>query len=209
MSVYFVHRYLASDLMRARRAPRALPSSRGCPTSSSPSWPRPARRCASTRARSSSTRASPPTTGGCWSTAAVELVRRAGREESSCGDDGAARAFGPAGSARGTSEAATWRPAAPPSAGRMFRVPAQRLGDWRQRVVPVRRAPDRGLLPDGAAHGHAVPPTRGAHRARHAGRRPRPRDQQPGVGDGAGGRRVAGDVRRRCCRRSRGWRSGR
>ena len=37
----------------------------------------------------------------------------------------------------------------------------------------------------------------------HAGRRARPRDQQPGVGRDAGGRRAAGDAATRCCRRSR------
>ena len=49
--------------------------------------------------------------------------------------------------------AATWRPAAARSPGRMLRVPATALARLAGELVPLRRAPDRGLLPDGAQHG--------------------------------------------------------
>ena len=168
-----------------------------------PSCSPPARRSASTRARSCSTRASPPTSGGCCSTGRVELVRRAGREEAVVmRDDGPPGRLGrrlPGLGPTSSSYLATGRGA---SAGRMFRVPSRGARRAGARLVPVRRPPDRGLLPDGPQHGLAVPPARGAHRARHAGRRARPRDQQPGLGHGARGRRAAATRATRCCRRS-------
>ena len=48
-------------------------------------------------------------------------------------------------------------------------------------VVRLRRAPHRGTVPTPRRNFESVgPPARGAGGARHAGRRPRPRDQQPG-----------------------------
>ena len=56
------------------------------------------------------------------------------------------------------------------SAGTMFRVPVGRAREAGAGVVPVRRAPDRRVLPDRPQHGLAVASTRGAHRARHTRR---------------------------------------
>ena len=65
----------------------------------------------------------------------------------------------------------------------------------RRRLVPVRRAPDRGLVPHGALHRVDGPPARVPGHARHAGRRPRPRDQQPGRRRDPRGRRPRRRVR--------------
>ena len=95
----------------------------------------------------------------------VELVRRADARKLSSDDDGAARCLG----------------RRVPSVGRREQLPRHgsrlRLGTHvpgavdgtrraRTRLVPLRRAPDRRLLPEGPPHGHDVAPTRVTHRAR-------------------------------------------
>ena len=86
-------------------------------------------------------------------------VLRRGHGSTWCGTSAARRpcsarwtcpAGGPAGSAPGTSTAPTSRPAAASVAGRVLRVPAAALRGLVGRLVPVRRPPHRGPVPDGA-----------------------------------------------------------
>ena len=84
--------------------------------------------------------------------------------------------------------------------GRVLRVPADGAPRAGRRLVPVRRPPDRGLYRtarndrvDRAAAG-------GAGRARHAGRRARPRAQQPGRRGHPRGRRACEAADQRCSR---------
>ena len=122
---------------------------------------------------------------------------------------GRARVGGPAASGRGTTHGvylATGRGAAP---GRMLRVPADGARAscaqaWSRSAVHL----IAGLFQHGAQHRGRRAPARGAGHARHAGGRARARDQQPGVGGDPRGRRAAGRLRGRSCRRSAGWPCG-
>ena len=130
------------------------------------------------------TKASRPTSGGCCSTdGSSSCAGPAGATTVDRRRDGTPRGLGRRLPARGTRRAATSRTGRGASAGRMLRVPsvgARRAGAL---VVPLRRPPHRGLLPDRAHHGHRLASARVADRPRHDGRRARPRAQQPGVGD--------------------------
>ncbi len=117
------------DLMR-RRGPAAARALRRAER-------RPARRAAGRRrrgrasspARRCSARASTPTTGGCWSTGAIELVAAVGREDDRRRRGWTSPAAGRAGSGPGTSTASTSPPAAASTPGRVLRVPAEVLRD--------------------------------------------------------------------------------
>ena len=78
--------------------------------------------------------------------------------------------------------------------GRVLRVPADGAARAVRRLVPVRRAPHRGAVRHRAQHRVDGAAARVAGHPRHAGRRPRPRDQQPGRGRHPGGRRARGRV---------------
>ena len=69
-----------------------------------------------------------------------------------------------------------------------------------RRLVPVRRAPDRGPVPHRAHHRVDGAAARVAGHPRHAGRRAGPRDQQPGRRRHPRRRRPRGRRTRRCCR---------
>ena len=116
-------------------------------------------------------------------------------------------AGGPAASAPGTTTASISRPAARRRTRSDPAGAAAELAGLVGRLVPVRRPPHRGPVPDRAQLRGADPAAGGAGRPGHAGGRSRARDQQPGRGRGArGGRRsrspaapavVAGAARRR------------
>ena len=109
------------------------------------------RGAASSPASTCSTRASPPTSGGCSSTGrSTSCAASAARTPWSAG--WTCRVAGPAGSGPGTSTASTWRPAT--GCTRRAGAPRARRGAAgpRQRLVPVRRAPHRGPLPHRAHH---------------------------------------------------------
>ena len=134
--------------MRRRRPAGALPVRRRQRRPARRAASRPAPRCASTPATSCSTRASRPTSGGCSSRAGRPRAARRPR-----GDRRSGRwtrpGSGPAGSARGTRTAPTSRQVAP-------RRPAGSCASRRGSCArgragcPVRRAPDRGPVPDRA-----------------------------------------------------------
>ena len=139
----------------------------------------------------------------------VELVRRAGRRRRRRDDDdGTPGRLGRRlpGVEPESSYLATGRGASAGSHAARAVLGARRAGAL---VVPVRRPPHRGLLPDRPQHGHAVAPARVADRARHAGRRARPRAQQPGLGDGRAPSTRCRRRATRCSRRSCGWPSAR
>ena len=108
-------------------------------------------------------------------------------------------ASGPAASGPGTSTASTSRPAAARPPGRVLR----RAGRRAARAGPSTGSRSachliEGLVQHGAPHRVHRPPARGAGRARHAGGRPRARDQQPGLGRDPGGRRARRRPATRC-----------
>ena len=136
-----------------------------------------------------SARASTPTTGGCWSTARSSWSRSSAARRPSSRTwtspgrwAGGFRAWDEHGVYLATGRGVEPGPGAA-GAGRGAAGPVRRL-------VPVRRPPDRGRLPDGPLHRVDRPAARGAGHAGHAGGRPRPRDQQPGRGRDPRGRRA-------------------
>ena len=128
----------------------------------------------------------------------VQLVRRAGREspvvimtmENPGQWAGGFQAWNAGGNYMATGRGV--------GSGRMFRVAAERPRAARSRMVPVQRAPDRGLLPDRALDGHDDSPPRVDGRARPARRRPGPRAEQPGSGQRPRRRRPSARRATRC-----------
>ena len=131
---------------------------------------------------------SPPTSGGCSSTAgstwcATSAARRR------CSGPWTRPAGGPVGSAPGTSTGSTSRPGRASVAGRILRVPAAALR--RRGRVPGSRSAHTSsrAVPDGPQLRVRDTAAGGPGRPRHPGGRTRARDQQPGrSGDPGGGR---------------------
>ncbi len=87
------------------------------------------------------------------------------------------------------------------TAGRVLRVPAEVLRERSNAWFPFGGHLIEGLYRTARSHRVDGAAARVPGHPRHAGRRPRARDQQPGGGRHPGGRRPRGGVRRRCSRR--------
>ena len=90
-------------------------------------------------ATSCSARASPPTSGGCWSTGASTCVRHVGREETVRRHDGRARPVGRRVPRLGRRTASTSRPARASTPAACCGCRRAALRDLVERLVPVRR----------------------------------------------------------------------
>ena len=177
------------DLMERRRAPRTRSCSTGSPTSSCGELVAAGEEVPFAAGDELFREGEPADYWWVLLEGGVELVRRAGREETVVADDGPPGRLGRRlpGLERRGGYLATGRGA---SAGRMFRVPAAALGELARTWFPFGVHLIDGFFQtvrDMEAH---VAPARGAGRARHARRRARARAQQPGVGGGPGGRRA-------------------
>ena len=192
MAVYLVHRYLATDLMHASTSCARSPCFDGL---SDDQLRRAGRR------RRGGRRSTPGEVAVPRGPAGRLLVGAArGRGRAASGTSAARRPCSGrwtvagqwAGGFRAWDDARRL-PGDRPGAGAGPDAPAsrpRRCGELAQRVVPVRRPPDRGPVPDGPQHRGDGAAARGAGRARHAGRRAGPRDQQPGRGRDPRGRRA-------------------
>ena len=169
-----------------------------------------ARRRGAVRARRGAVprgRARPSSGGSSWRAGSTWSATSAARRR--CSGRWTCPAGGPVGSAPGTSTASISRRAGRAVAGRVLKVPAQSLRELVERLVPVRRTPHRGAVPDRAQLRGGDPAAGGPGRARHPGGRARARDQQPGRGGDPRGRRAAGTPATCCCPPSAGWPRGR